>query len=468
VNAFDFAALPPAKRAKIIGQLSQAELRALRYAWKFWARPKQLPPPGNWLIWLLLAGRGFGKTRTGAQFIHQRAMEKRRHIVLAGATAADIRDTMIEGDSGLLACAPPGERPIYNPSKARVTWKNGSWARLISADKPDKFRGPNCDTFWADELAAWRYAQAAWDQLMMSFRVGDDLRGVISTTPRPTPIIKWLVSREPEHVRVITGTSYENEANLNRQWFDTVIRPHEGTRLGRQELEAHILEDSPGALWSRAQIDEDRVGAEPETQVRVAVAIDHATSTNQGVAAQKAQAQNLTGRKPNKTAIVAGCTGPDPKGKDKRLHAFILQARQGEWTPEQWAKRAFEVFDEVDADYFVIERNQGGDLVAANLRTIKRDAKIVEVNASKGKATRAEPVASLDEQHRIHHVGCFGELEDQLCTWEPDLGMESPDLLDARVWLLTDLMIDKNPNPPSRGGRVIKSVPFEDRPMGYG
>ena len=419
---------------------------------------------------MFLAGAGMiptHNTRTGAQWVHRRAMQKRRHIILAGATSGDIRDTMIEGDeSGLLAIAPPDERPIFNPSKARITWPNGSWARLISADKPDKFRGPNADTFWADELAAWRYSEAAWHQLMLCVRIGNDLRGVVTTTPRATPLIKRLAKQRT--VRLVHGSSHENRANLADAWFEEVIKPLEGTRMGRQEIDAVILEDAPGALWKRKQLDDDRVEEGPVERTRVGVAIDHAVSTGASGRMSVKAVEEGSDRKPNSTAIVAGYLGPDPKGKDKRLHGFVTDCRVGIWSPEEWARKAFMVLEENGADFFVVERNQGGDLVAANLRTIDRNVKIVEVNATRGKWTRAEPIASLDEQHRIHHVGSFPELEDELCQWEPDLGLPSPDRLDARVWLFTHLMIDKNPAKPTGGGRSGRREEFEDKPFGYG
>jgi phage terminase large subunit-like protein len=472
VNALQLAQLPPPVRAKIIGSLSNRERLSLQYAWEsFWARPKQLPPPGQWLIWCLLAGRGFGKTRTGAQFIHRRAMQKKRHIVLAGATSGDIRHTMIEGDSGLLAVAAPHERPSYESSKARVTWPNGSWARLITADKPDKFRGPNCDTFWADELAAWRYAQDAWDQLMLTFRVGDDLRGVVSTTPRAIPLIKALIKRKS--TAVVHGTSYENRANLSEAWFEEIISPYEGTRLGRQEILAHVLEDAPGALWKREQIDADRVRLQPKDMARVVISVDPAVTAKLG---PKPTTGTVHKRRSNETAILAGCTAPAPpgfvhdaarKGK-KKLHGYLLEDASGIYTMEKWAEKVIELYDAWEADHITCEVNQGGDLVAANIRTIRRDVKIVEVHATRGKYVRAEPIASLDEQHRIHHVGSFPMTEDQLCTWEPELGMESPDRLDAYVWLFTDLMIDRNTEPVGKGGGRSKGIPFEEQSMGYG
>jgi phage terminase large subunit-like protein len=463
------AMLAPEARAKILRAMSPGERRALKYCWRdFWARPKQLPPPGAWLVWLLLAGRGFGKTRTGAQFIHERAMQKRRHIVLAGATAGDIRDTMIEGDSGILAIAPPHERPKYYPSKRRLVWPNGSWARLITADKPDKFRGPNCDTFWADELAAWRYAQDAWDQLLMTFRVGDDLRGVVSTTPRAIPLIKDLVKKLSTFV--VHGTSYENRANLSDAWFEEVIRPYEGTRLGRQEIDAQILEDAPGALWKREQIDADRVRNQPVDKARVVIAIDPAVSAKLG---PKPTTTNIAQRRSNETAILAGCTAPAPPGWEgknaKKLHGYVLEDASGVYTPEQWAQKAVEMYDEWDADHIVAEANQGGDLVAANIHTLREKIKVVLVHATRGKYVRAEPIASLDEQHRIHHVGAFPMMEDQLCTWEPDLGMPSPDRLDARVWLFTDLLIDRKADPNTSGKRMVfRGIDAEDREVGGG
>lgn len=381
--------------------------------WREIARPSQIAPDGAWWLWLILAGRGFGKTRTGAEWVHENVGRFGRWHFVA-PTAADVRDVMVEGESGILATAPKGGRPLYEPSKRKLTWPNGATASLFSADEPERLRGPQCEAFWADELAAWRYMQEAWDQLMFGFRLGSDPQGVATTTPRPYPLIRELLERDG--VTVTRGTTYENLANLAPAFAAQIIGKYEGTRLGRQELNAEILEDVEGALWSLGMIDVTRVEAHPEL-TRVVVAIDPAVTST--------EASDETGM------VVAGL------GTDG--HGYVLQDLSDRYTPAGWAKKAADAFRMQGADRIIGEVNNGGDLVEANLRTVGRSLPFTKVHASRGKRTRAEPVAALYEQQRIHHVGSFPELEDQLTRWVPDSGMASPDRMDALVWAFWEL-----------------------------
>ena len=365
--------------------------------WRDIARPSQIAPPGEWWLWLILAGRGFGKTRTGAEWVHENIDRYGRWHFVA-PTAADARDTMVEGESGILATAPKGARPIYEPSKRKLTWPNGATASLFSADEPERLRGPQCEAFWADELAAWRYMQEAWDQLMFGFRLGSDPRGVATTTPKPLKLIRELLERDG--VEVTRGTTYENLDNLAPAFAQQIISKYEGTRLGRQELNAEILEDIEGALWSRAMIDDSRVPHAPPLS-RVVVAVDPAVTANADS---------------DETGIVVAGVGDDGEG-------YILEDLSALMSPNDWAKKAVNAYRSQQADRIVGEVNNGGDLVEVNIRTVDKSASYKAVRASRGKRSRAEPVAALFEQGRVHMVGAFPQLEDQMCGWVPNSGM---------------------------------------------
>ena len=396
--------------------LEPAGLERLLYDWRVWRRPKQATPPGDWSIWVILAGRGFGKTRTGAEWVREEVDRgNTRHIALVGATAADVRDTMIEGESGLMSVFPPSERPRYEPSKRRVTFSNGAVATAFSADEPDRLRGPNHDLAWCDELAAWRYPDA-WDMLIFGLRIGDHPRALVTTTPRPTPIIRNLVAR-PD-VCVTRGSTFENRGNLAPSFFDEIVARYEGTRLGRQELHAEILDDVDGALWTRDLLEACRTSTMPDMR-RIVVAIDPAASS-------KATS--------SETGIVACGVGDDG-------HGYVLEDRSLRGTPNEWASEAVASYHRLKADRIVAEANQGGDMIRHTLDTVERNIPIRLVHASRGKRVRAEPIAALYEQGRIHHVGMFADLEDQLCSWVPDHSA-SPDRLDALVWALTELVVD--------------------------
>jgi phage terminase large subunit-like protein len=324
-------------RNELIATLTPAEARALLYEWAFWARPNQLPPNGQWRIWLVLAGRGFGKTRTGAEMIRARVTARTAHrLALVAPTAGDARDVMVEGESGILAISPPWERPRYEPSKRRLTWPNGAIATLFSADEPERLRGPQHDAAWCDELASWRHPEA-WDMLMFGLRLGTDPRVVVTTTPRTTSLIRGLIA-DPA-VIATRGTTYENRANLASAFFGQIIRKYQGTRLGRQELEAELLEDVPGALWNRGMLEGSRVRAAPPL-IRVVVAIDPAASSTE---------------RADETGIIVA-------GKDAGGRGWVLADASGRYQPTEWAKTAVSVYRAHKADRIVAEVNNGGDI----------------------------------------------------------------------------------------------------------
>jgi phage terminase large subunit-like protein len=419
------AALPETERRSFYDSLSTDEAKLLEFEWRhFWAREKQLPPADHWLIWLILAGRGFGKTRTGAEFVRYCVMERGyRRVALVARTAADARDVMVEGESGLLSVFPEWERPVYEPSKRRVTFANGAIATTYSGDKPDQLRGPQHDLAWADELAAWRYAES-WDQLLFGLRLGPQPLAVGTTTPRPTKLIRELVS-DPD-VAVTVGTTYENASNLPVSVLNNFRKKYEGTRLGRQELLAKILTDTPGALWTQQIVDDHRVGVVPDLK-RVVVAVDPAvTATDES----------------DETGIVVAGIGMNNEG-------YVLADMTLRSSPGTWAKQALAALHRYDGDRIIGEVNNGGDMVEHTIRTEDRRAPYKEVRASRGKLTRAEPISALYEQGRVHHVGVFSELEDQMTTWVP--GEKSPDRMDALVWALTELMLKPGGDGPRKG-----------------
>jgi phage terminase large subunit-like protein len=415
LNADSLASLPPAAREQILENLSDDEAKILLYDWHFWARAAQLPPPGDWQTWLILAGRGFGKTRTGAEWVRGEVESGRcKRVALVGPTAGDARDVMVEGESGILSICPSWFRPHYEPSKRRLTWANGAIATLYSADEPERLRGPQHDSAWCDEIASWRFPEA-WDLLQFGLRLGTNPRAVATTTPKPIKLVRDLLTQS---TTVITrGTTYENKGNLAPQFIQRIIARYEGTRLGRQELRAEILEDAAGALWKRDLLEELRVSTYPELK-RVIVAIDPATTSEEG--------SNETG------IIVAGL------GRDD--HGYILEDKSLLASPNAWATEAVKAYRVHKADKIIAEANQGGDMIVTTIATIDKKVPVKKVHASRGKIIRAEPVASLYEKRLVHHVGSFPELEDQLCWWEP--GMDSPDRLDALVWAISELMLE--------------------------
>lgn len=403
---------------------SDKDRERLLYLWPFWARPAQMWPAGDWQTWLLLAGRGFGKTRCIVEWArHQAEAMPGSRGAIVGATAGDVRDILVDGESGFLNISPPWFMPHYEPSKRRLTWPNGSMATLYSADRPDRLRGPQHHWAICDELAAWRYPEA-YDMLLMGLRLGSNPQWAIATTPRPIPAIRDMLQDDTVHVT--TGSTYENKAHLAPAFFERIIKRYEGTRLGRQELHAELLWDVPGALWTHDIINASRVQAQPSLY-RIVVAIDPATTASED--------SDETG------IIVAGI--------DENEEGYVLDDLTVRGSPATWAEAALRAYDRYGADRIVAESNNGGDMIEFTVRTAARDmsergerttrnVSFRQVRASKGKYTRAEPVSALYEQGRIHHVGSFAALEDQMCTWVP--GEDSPDRMDALVWAFHELM----------------------------
>ncbi len=413
------ASLPALERKRILDELTEPQLESLLHDWKFIARPKQVQPGGKWNHWLVLAGRGFGKTRTGAETVRAWVDSGYRIIHLVGATAADARDVMVQGESGLLNCFPPRQRPIYEPSKRLVTFSNGAIARLFSADEPERLRGPQCEAFWADELAAWRFLQEAWDNLQFGFRLGDDPRGIITTTPKPLPLVKSLI--DDKNTVVTRASSYENRANLAPAFFDSIIRKYEGTRIGRQELLAEVLDDIPGALWTRDMIERSRILKKDmrwDMMVRVVIGVDPAVSTSD---------------ESDETGILIACVV-------RSGHIVVLDDQTCRESPLEWAKVVRDSYAKWGCSRVVAEVNNGGNLVESNLRVVAPNLPYRAVRASDNKYTRAEPIAALYEQGRVHHMGSFPELEDQLCGYVPRSSRKSPDRMDALVWCIVELL----------------------------
>lgn len=400
--------------------MTDEEADAAFFDWNVWARGKQIPPEWDWYIWLLLGGRGSGKTRPGAELTIKWAKEGFNPIALIAAKAADSRDIMIEvGDSSILKISPPWFMPIYEPSKRRLTWPNGVVGITYSGEEPDQLRGMQHQKAWADELAKFKYPQETWDNLMFGLRVGSKPQVVVTTTPRPIKSIKELVA--DERTAVTRSHTLDNRDNLAPDFLRYILRKYEGTRLGRQELAAEVLDDNPDALWERAKIDEERVSKPPELK-RIVVAIDPQGTDSEGS---------------SDTGIVVAGTA-EVKGI---LHGYILADLTLSGTPEKWATEAVAGFYTFKADRIVAEVNFGGDMVESIIRIIDKAVAFKKVHASRGKMVRAEPVSALYEQGRIHHVGFLAELEDQLCQWVP--GDKSPDRLDALVWAITELMLEK-------------------------
>ena len=413
------------RRKAILDSLSPGELAALRSDWGFWARPAQLEPPGRWSAHIILAGRGWGKTRTGSQWVRQRVANGAMRIGLIAPTAFDVRAVVVEGESGLLAsCENDDNSARFEPSKRRVAWRNGAIATLYSGDEPERLRGPVHDTVWIDELASVRNVRDAWDNMRLGLRLGTMPRVLCTTTPKPIQIIRDLIA-DPS-CYVTRGSTYENRANLPAVFFDEITRLYEGSNLGRQELWAEIIEDAAGSLFKREKLDATRVKEAPPLQ-RVVVAIDPAATSR---------------HTSDETGIVIA-------GKSSDGHLYVLDDLSGRYSPEGWATRVVDAYDEHKCDRVVAESNQGGDMIESVLRTVRPTLPYKSVHASRGKRTRAEPIAAMFEQCRAHIVGSLPQLESQLTSWDASDGSPSPDRLDAMVWALTEL--SKNHAPEAYG-----------------
>ncbi len=419
-----FAEMPPEEQEEWLSSLSDEAKASLKWNWELWARPNQLPPEGNWNTWVVMAGRGFGKTRMGAEWVRGLAHKYPGcRIALVAETAADARDVMIKGDSGLLNCDPTLSEDSWSPTNRCLTWPNGSKAYTYNGTTPDQLRGPQHHFAWVDELAKFEYMQDAWDQVQFGLRLGEHPQCLVTTTPRPLPLIKKLVA-DPDTV-VTNGSTLDNADNLAKNTVKQLYERYGGTRLGRQELEGEILGDIPGALWSRENIDNNRLKQAPDDLERVFVAVDPATSSEEGS---------------DETGIVVVALARDPDGYAR---GYVLEDGTIKGSPEEWARKAVSLYRKYSADKIVAEKNQGGDMVASVIKAVDRNVPIKLVHASRGKVIRAEPISSLYEQNRVHHVGRHDLLEDQMCIFSIDnvrnSSTGSPDRVDALVWGLTEI-----------------------------
>ncbi|WP_248310377.1 terminase family protein [Bosea sp. 117] len=400
--------------------------------WPLLGRASQTPPDlaqggGDWTTWLLLGGRGAGKTRAGAEWVRALATRgQARRIALVAESLADLREVMVEGVSGLLAVHPRHERPRWEPTRRRLEWPNGAIAQGFSADDPESLRGPQFDAAWCDELAKWRYAEAAFDMLQFGLRLGARPRQMVTTTPRPTALLRRLLA-DPACAVTRMATA-ENAVHLAPTFLEGVVGRYAGTRLGRQELDGEIIEDRPDALWNRALIEAGRESAAPPL-VRIVVAVDPPASSRKGADA---------------CGLIAA--GIDREGV---VHVLADDSAPG-LTPNGWGGRALALYRRLEADHVVVEINQGGEMVRTILAGLDPDVPVAEVRATRGKWLRAEPVAALYEQGRVRHAGAFPALEDELCDFAPD-GLSngrSPDRLDALVWAVTALALGPKESAP--------------------
>jgi phage terminase large subunit-like protein len=419
ITAQRLLAMPADDMRLALRSLNRKTIARLNTDWHFWRRDNQMPPSGDWRIWLVMAGRGFGKTRMGAEWVREIAMANPGvRIALIGATMMEARQVMVEGESGILSvCA--GAPAHWEPSLRRLTWPNGSTAMLYSAAEPESLRGPQHHYAWADEIAKWGRGVSAWDNLLLGLRLGHGPKIMATTTPRPVPLIKRLVKENG--VAITNGRTADNAHNLPPDYIAAVEALYGGTRLGRQELDGELIEDAVGALWTRAMIEACRVGAVPEMQ-RIVIGVDPPITAGGDACG----------------IVVAGL------GTDEKAYVLADHSVSG-LSPEGWARAVAGAAQLWNADRVVAEGNQGGEMVTATLRAANVNMAIKRVHATRGKCARAEPIAALYEAGRAHHAGAFPALEDELCGLITGGGYEgpgrSPDRADAMVWAMHELML---------------------------
>ncbi len=404
---------------------------ALPYLFDFWAMDHQCPPEGDWKSWVIMGGRGAGKTRAGSEWVRSMVEGPRptdsgqcARLALVGETIDQVREVMIFGESGILACSPPDRRPEWQATRKRLIWPNGATAQAFSAHDPEGLRGPQFDGAWVDELAKWKKARATWDMLQFALRLGDDPRVCITTTPRNVGVLKEIL--EAETTVVTSAPTEANRANLAESFLDEVRARYAGTRLGRQELDGIFLDDAEGALWTTSALEACRVEAPPDLD-RIVVAVDPPVTSKDSS---------------DECGIVV--VGAVTQGPVQDWRAYVLDdASVSGASPTVWAKAALKAMQDWGADRLVAEVNQGGDLVETVIRQFDPLVPIKSVYASRGKVARAEPVAALYEQNRVHHLRGLGALEDQMCamTAQGYEGKGSPDRVDALVWALTETMV---------------------------
>lgn len=431
LNADDLATLPPTEARAFLGGLTDDQAIALKYDWRFWARANQLPPAGDWLTWLVMCGRGFGKTRLGSEWIRSMVEGPSplsappgapEYVTIIADTPADLRDYIIDGPSGIRACCPPDRRPEYVSTRRSLEWPNGCKALLFSAEDPEALRGASGSVAWWDELAKSRYAADGWENLMYGLREATP-KILVTTTPRPVQLIRDLLNDPTTHLT--RGSTRDNEANLSDVFINKIIKPREGTRLGRQEIDGELLLDVPGALWTLDLIERNRVDAPPVEFDRIVVAVDPPATAGGDECG----------------IVAAGLVGSRSDGT-----VYVLDDQsEGGLSPNQWAAKAIRLYEDVGADRIVIETNQGGDMAENTLRQVSPNVPIKRVHASKGKRTRAEPVSALSEKGRVRHVGLLKELEDQMTSYTGSTRDKSPDRMDAFVYAVTELVLEKGP-----------------------
>lgn len=426
------ACATPEEVEGFLGSLSENAFLALPWMFEFWALPHQLPPEGDWKTWVIMGGRGAGKTRAGSEWVRAEVegagpldAGRARRVALVGETIEQVLSVMVMGESGILACSPPDRRPLWEATKKRLVWPNGAIAQVFSAHEPSSLRGPQFDAAWVDELAKWKKAGDTWDQLQFGLRLGKNPRQVVTTTPQNVAVLKTIL-KNPSTV-VTHAPTDANRAYLAASFLEEVKARYGGTRFGQQELEGKLIEDHDGALWTHAALEAARVAEAPVVS-RIVVAVDppvtgHSASDECGI------------------VVVGAITDGPPQS----WRAVVLEdASVKGASPEQWARAAIAALDRHKGDRLVAEVNQGGDLVEGVLRQIDPLLPFRAVRATRGKLARAEPVSALYEQGRVSHMRGLAALEEQMCqmTARGFMGRGSPDRVDALVWALTDLIVE--------------------------
>ncbi len=427
--------MPDLEVQEALAKMSKNQLEALQKEYTFWARPEQIEPEGEHNVWFLNCGRGFGKTWTGAQWVREKVKEGHKRIACVASTNSDIERVMVKGESGFLALCSKYDKtyknkemgfPEWSPTKRTLTWANGAKVEFYSAEEPERLRGPQFSAAWCDELAAWNKDISTWDMLQFCLRLGKHPKVCVTTTPKSTKLVRKLL-KDPKTC-VTVGSTFDNAANLADTYLTAVKEQYEGTRLGRQELYAEVLEENEGALWTLEVLDACQIDRKDLPDLtRVVVSVDPAVTSN--------AESDMTG------IVVAGV---DVNGK-----GYILGDYTDKLTPQGWASKAIELYHKFEADRIVAEVNQGGDLVKHTIHGEDETVPLKMVRASRGKYARAEPVSALYERGLVHHVSdtddpeaSLNELQVQLTTWEPLGSIGSPDRLDALVWALTELMLN--------------------------
>ncbi len=443
------AKLPPEERAMALSGLDPDQLL---WDWSMWGRPEQLAPEGNWNIWIYLAGRGAGKTRSAAEWVREQAKYTtvgQRRFALVARTAADVRDVIVEGESGIMNVTPPSERPLYEPSKRRLTWPNGNTATCFTADEPDSLRGPQFTHAWGDEVAAWRQTpdaagMTAFDNLRVGTRLGANPQIMVTTTPKRVPLLYSLLDEAKKSGKVVVsrGSTMDNQGNLSETYLETITGVYAGTRLAAQELYGEMLDSVEGALWTLEMLESTRISQYPgQTPLRV-IGVDPSVAEN-----------------PRDECGIVVCASTADRDLYKR-QAWVLEDATIHGSPEVWANKVVEMARRWGCPV-VAEVNQGGALVRNAINSIDPNIKVFEVHSKHGKALRAEPIVLAYEQQRVHHIGYLAELEDQMTSWIPGETSKSPDRVDALVHAMTALLI----KPPQGfvGGKLTAKSPAARR-----